>query len=440
MIKSKSLKTVFLLFCCLIFSGGVRASAANIYEQLGVYTHENDQDYIHFDNAIIVDSIVYQYQPETDSFVAMIWDYNLGIPELEQVTIKDYVLGKPVTAIANEMFSEDTIWFVNDVVFPKTLRSSLNLSAVAIRTLVIPEGLENPGLFWECGFERVKLPETAITSGVFYECKNLKFIDFPNGIKTIEAFTGCTALTNMQLPTSVRKIEKNAFAGCKNLELYVPKSVKTIEKNAFGTSKTGKIKMLYCIKNSKAHKYAKKNKIPYTLVSEKAALGKIEKIEAARKSVTLLKGQTCYADVKVKPFHAGGQEFTYKSSNPQAVSVDENGKITGLKYGGKAVITITSTTDPKLKAKMTVQVKKHVFRLIRNHKTCKFYLDYPKEEISGYEVWRRDTKDGSYKRIGRTTNAVYTINYGKKAYYKVRAYKKDGRGIGFKSFSKEKKL
>lgn len=126
--------------------------------------------------------------------------------------------------------------------------------------------------------------------------------NIPRGLKSIEnhAFTDYVSLIKLSLPDGVKKIGKEAFAGCKKLELYVPPTLKSIGKNAFGSTKTGKIKMLYCIKNSAAYKYARK-------------------------------------------------------------------------YGGKAVVTITSAQNKKMMAKMTVRVEKHVFRLIRNNKAFKLF-------------------------------------------------------------------
>ena len=54
----------------------------------------------------------------------------------------------------------------------------------------------------------------------FANCKNLKSIKIPEGIKSIEsyAFEGCTSLNNVVLPNSVSFLGNYAFIGCTSLE------------------------------------------------------------------------------------------------------------------------------------------------------------------------------------------------------------------------------
>ena len=79
---------------------------------------------------------------------------------------------------------------------------------------------------------------------------------------------GSTDLEKISIPNQVRTIGKEAFAGCRNLKIYIPATVKNIGKNAFGKG-DGCVKKIYCVKNSAAYKYAKKNNIPYKTVSIK---------------------------------------------------------------------------------------------------------------------------------------------------------------------------
>lgn len=70
----------------------------------------------------------------------------------------------------------------------------------------------------------------------FNNCKNLKTVDFLNGIQRIDkqAFWGCTGLTQVILPESLEEIGEGAFESCKNITtLRLPNSLKTIRKEAF---------------------------------------------------------------------------------------------------------------------------------------------------------------------------------------------------------------
>lgn len=92
----------------------------------------------------------------------------------------------------------------------------------------------------------------------------LEEINLPAGLKKIStyAFSDCVSLEELALPEGVKEIGYGAFWNCRELSLYVPPSVKKINQNAFHG-----LKMLYCKKGSAVHKYAKKNKVPYKLVS-----------------------------------------------------------------------------------------------------------------------------------------------------------------------------
>lgn len=56
----------------------------------------------------------------------------------------------------------------------------------------------------------------------------------------------------------------------------------------------------------------------------------------------------------------------------------------------------------------------------------------------GYQIYRASGKNGTYKKIGSTTKTTYTnarILTGKKYFYKVRAYKKNGEKFSYSKFS-----
>ncbi|MBR3057661.1 MAG: fibronectin type III domain-containing protein [Clostridiales bacterium] len=57
---------------------------------------------------------------------------------------------------------------------------------------------------------------------------------------------------------------------------------------------------------------------------------------------------------------------------------------------------------------------------------------------TGYEVWRSETANGTFKKVGTTTALSYTngsLTTGKKYYYKVRAYKTANSKTGYSDFS-----
>ena len=80
---------------------------------------------------------------------------------------------------------------------------------------------------------------TKIGKYAFSGCKKLKSVTINNNIKIIEdeAFYKCTSLTKITIPKKVNKIGKSAFEGCKKLKTITIKTTKltskNVEKNAF---------------------------------------------------------------------------------------------------------------------------------------------------------------------------------------------------------------
>jgi len=84
----------------------------------------------------------------------------------------------------------------------------------------------------------VTIPNSVKHIGVnaFYGCSGLQSVTIPEGVIRIEKFTfnKCEGLTEITIPNNVTSIGWGAFAGCSNLtSLTIPNSVKTIGESAF---------------------------------------------------------------------------------------------------------------------------------------------------------------------------------------------------------------
>ena len=82
---------------------------------------------------------------------------------------------------------------------------------------------------------------------------------------------------------------------------------------------------------------------------------KASSISFSSASTTIEYSKTKTLSPTFKPSNTTDKTLTWKSSNPNVVSVDKNGKIKGLKAGQSAVITATAKNG-KLTAKITVKV------------------------------------------------------------------------------------
>ena len=117
----------------------------------------------------------------------------------------------------------------------------------------------------------IKIPDSVVSVGdlAFYECPALENITWSKKVRNVGnlAFYGCISLKDTTLPSSVISIGNQVFYGCNLMEsITIPKSVTEIGDNAFGKCAKVNIK---CYTNSTAEKYAKDNKIKYTLLDVK---------------------------------------------------------------------------------------------------------------------------------------------------------------------------
>lgn len=87
-------------------------------------------------------------------------------------------------------------------------------------------------------------PVTTIGGSAFYGCSAITQITLPSSVKTIEssAFQGCTSLTSISLPKGLTALGYSAFSGCSALAaITIPAELTAIERTTFNncTSLTG---------------------------------------------------------------------------------------------------------------------------------------------------------------------------------------------------------
>jgi hypothetical protein len=131
-----------------------------------------------------------------------------------------------------------------EVVFPsshegkpvKEIGANFALNNKRIKKVIIPEGYTSIGIeaFKGCTeLTEIKLPESLTDIGqyAFFDCRGLTNIKLPDGLTTIEnfAFAGCTGFINIKLPDGLTFIGDYAFNECTNLtNIKLPESLISI--------------------------------------------------------------------------------------------------------------------------------------------------------------------------------------------------------------------
>ena len=85
----------------------------------------------------------------------------------------------------------------------------------------------------------ISLPSgvTSLETDVFLKCSSLASISLPNGITSIgfRTFCECSNLTSISLPSGLKSIGQYAFSNCSSLtDIYLPSGVTSIGKSCFG--------------------------------------------------------------------------------------------------------------------------------------------------------------------------------------------------------------
>lgn len=193
--------------------------------------------------------------------------------------LKSIELPDEVEYVGEQCFQESGLESVRIPPALKTIEASTFYQCESLKNVVSPLYLEKIGLFafGQTGLESVELPGSlrTVSQGAFYLCKNLRVVKFNEGIEAIgtdeysdsnEMWVGAfqeSTLENVELPSTLKRIEYNTFQGCENLKnilfprqlehigvcsfsesglsnVVFPKSLRTVSQGAF--SRCGNLK------------------------------------------------------------------------------------------------------------------------------------------------------------------------------------------------------
>lgn len=174
---------------------------------------------------------------------------NTGITELtipaSVTTLEDnaaVLMQNLITLTVNcsgETFSTSCIQSVggiDNVIFNGSYKNLGTIGAVKIKYIKLPKDLENMPSFTSSSIETIVLQSKIKTLQSFSDAKSLRSIDLSHAEITEipeNCFSGCTSLTDVKLPDTLKTIRRCGFSECTALTLTVPDTVTTIGEEAF---------------------------------------------------------------------------------------------------------------------------------------------------------------------------------------------------------------
>ena len=133
--------------------------------------------------------------------------------------------------------------------------------------------------------------------------------------------------------------------------------------------------------------------IYHSYVTENPSV-QIENIELSIDNTTINKGDTKKLNVKITPEEAKGLEVAYTSSNPNVVTVDNNGNIKGIS-SGEAVITVKAKNS-NAQAQINIKVYSKVTGIVVNENDVSIQIGDSFKLKAEVEPDDADNKEISY--------------------------------------------
>lgn len=318
----------------------------------------------------------------------------------ECVSLSSIVLPEGVTFVGSGAFSG--CLSLSNIQLPSTLlgiAQSAFKDCIALQTIDLPDNLNaiGYGAFSGCtSLQEIRIPSsiTEISDATFSGCSSLTSLHIPDNIERIGAyaFSGCINLVDISISDEVEEIKANAFSYCRSLEsVRLPKKLTVISESLFrycdslesiilpnGIKKIGATAFADCSSltditfpssieekgmgsrilsntpnatmivsnNSEAHRYARQNAIPFRLLEAG--------INFDKTLMRLRVGEQTKLSVIMAPYTIlDNKQLSWKSSDSQVASVDEDGNILANRVG-EATITAQNSNGHVIAAQIYV--------------------------------------------------------------------------------------
>ena len=142
--------------------------------------------------------------------------------------------------------------YQGDITIPKTVSHKVYSGYEEFTLTFIVSSIESYAFSGCTGLTSVSMPNSIKTIGynAFYGCSALSSIEIPNGVESIgaAAFQNCTQLLSVTMPNSVRTIGDNLFYGCTRLKnVTLSSSIRELKGTFFGCTSLSSIEVPYSV-------------------------------------------------------------------------------------------------------------------------------------------------------------------------------------------------
>ena len=314
---------------------------------------------------------------------------------------------------------------------------------------------------------------TSIGDYAFYDFNALTEVVIADTVTYIgkSAFERCYNLKSIQLPSKLTTVDSYAFFRTGLKEVTVPSSVKIIENNAFGycgayISDPEKVSG-FTVKgynNTAAQKYAKDNGFKFVSLDVHKHTVKSPKITKAtftkdgvstgtcsgcKKTVKTVIYKVSYVKLSATKYAYNGKihtpAVTVKDSKGKTLKLNTDYTVSyssGRKYPGQYAVKITLKGNYSGTRTLYYSIVPATPTLQVSAGYGRAYLKWNKQAgVNGYVIYMATSKNGAYKRVAVAKSNAYTLlklTKGRTYYFKVAAYKTVGSKNLYGSFSTAK--
>ncbi len=247
------------------------------------------------------------------------------------------IVPQAINTIESDTFNDCDL--LSDIVLPEfvvTIKSSSFKNCGALKEISLPDSVETIGnsAFYNCdSLAAIIIPDsvTSIGSSIFYDCDALTDVTLGTGITSIpsSAFEHCDVLQSIVLPYRAATVGANAFKNCVALtEITIPRATTSIDATAF--SYPSKM-TVYGVAGSYAETFANEQGMKFVNKEVNA-----EEVTLSQSELKLNKGDKGKLVMTVTPADFT-DEVTWKSSDPDVVTVDDSGQISAKSVGEATV-------------------------------------------------------------------------------------------------------